>query len=352
MKICIILGTRPEIIKLCSIIKHCEKNKFDYFVIHTNQHYSENMDKIFFEELELPLPKYHLNIGSGLHGEQTGKALIAIERVLLDERPDIVLVEGDTNTVLAGALAAHKLHIKVGHVEAGLRSYDRRMPEEANRIMTDHIADYLFAPTRKQEHILLEEGVSKEKIFVVGNTIVDAVLENSRISQKLFDPPKESYFLVTAHRSENVDDRETLMQLLESLDAVAQEYQLQIIYPIHPRTRKMIQTFNIATSNRILLTEPIGYLEFLHLTRHAKLVLTDSGGLQEESCILQVPCVTLRDNTERPETVDVGANVLAGVRKENVLKAVSHMLSKEREWTNPFGDGTTGKKILEIVRGG
>jgi len=313
------------------------------------------MDKIFFEQLELPEAKYNLNVGSAGHGIQTGKMLMYIEKILQKEKPEVVLVEGDTNTVLAGALAAAKLHIKVGHVEAGLRSYDVTMPEEINRVLTDHCSDYLFTPTKRSRQILLGETIPSEKIFVTGNPIVDAVHQNLGISEEricnlLSDIkviPKE-YFLVTAHRQENVDVKERLESIIKGLELIASEFGLPVIYPIHPRTKKMLDYFGLEAKN-IKLIEPLDYLSFLQLESKAKLVLTDSGGVQEETCILNVPCITLRDNTERPETLEVGSNILAGTKHEKILECVKIMLNKKNAWENPFGDGMTGKKIVNIL---
>lgn len=355
MKISIILGTRPEIIKMSPIIRECQKRKLDFFILHTNQHYSENLDKIFFDELELPQPKYNLRIGSGTHGEETGKMLIGIEEVLMKEKPDIVLIEGDTNTVLSGALTATKLHIKVGHVEAGLRSYFREMPEEINRILTDHCSDYLFAPTKKAKEILISEAIPKKKIFVTGNTIVDAIYQNLKLAKKKskilekLNLKKKKYFLVTAHRPENVDKKEHLEGILKGLNLIYKKFKLPLIYPIHPRTKKMIKQFNLETPLGVKLIKPVGFLDFLQLENNAKLALTDSGGVQEEACILKIPCVTLRDNTERPETLGAGANILAGANSKKILRCISKMLSKKRNWRNPFGNGKTGKMIISIL---
>jgi UDP-N-acetylglucosamine 2-epimerase (non-hydrolysing) len=318
MKVSIILGTRPEIIKMLPIIKELEEQHLDYFILHTGQHYSYNMDKVFFEQLNLPGPKYNLQVGSGTHGEMTGKMLIGIEKVLQKERPDIVLVEGDTNSVLAGALAACKLMIKVGHVEAGYRSYDREMPEEINRLLTDHISDYLFAPTIRAKENLLKEGIDEGKIFVTGNTIVDAVIQTEVLINnglQLGLRLDNDYFITTLHRQENVDREERLRKIMEGLELVAKEFKTSIIFPIHPRTKKRIVQFGIKVDESIIkLIEPLDYFKFLKLLSNAKLVLTDSGGVQEEACILKVPCITLRYNTERPETLDVGSNLLAGGR--------------------------------------
>lgn len=354
MNIAIILGTRPEIIKMAPIIRECEKRKLDYFVLHTGQHYSHQMDSIFFEQLELPGARYNLDIGSASHAEQTGRIMAGVEKVLMDEDPDVVLVQGDTNTVLAGALAASKLHIKVGHVEAGLRSYDRTMPEEINRVVADHISDYLFAPTENSRENLRKEGIGDEKIHVTGNTIVDSVYQNLEIARRKVNvladlglEPKE-YFLVTAHRQENVDKRPRLAEIIKGLELVAREFSLPIIFPVHPRTRKMMEEFGFELDG-IKAIEPLGFLEFLQLEANARLALTDSGGVQEEACILGVPCVTLRENTERPETVDVGANMLAGTESQRIMDCARKMIGTDEVWKNPFGEGNTGQRIIQIL---
>jgi len=355
MKISVIVGTRPEIIKMSPIIRECERAQLEYFILHTGQHYSYNMDRVFFEQLELPKPRYNLDVGSGAHAEQTGKILMGVEKILVKEKPDVVLVEGDTNTVLAGALAAAKLHIAVGHVEAGLRSYDRSMPEEINRVLTDHCSDLLFAPTEASKDILLHEGLPEKNIFVTGNTIVDAVFQNMKLAAKkehIFEEiklKKSAYFLVTTHRQENVDDHDRFSGILQGLQQLRKDYNLPVVYPLHPRARKKLEEFHFDAEG-ITLIEPLDYLSFLQLERHAKLVLTDSGGVQEETCILGVPCVTLRDNTERPETVDVGSNVLAGTNPRNIVNAVVRMNRRNKKWENPLGDGTTGAKIVQILR--
>ncbi len=354
-KICAIIGTRPEVIKMSPVVRAFEGRGVDYFVIHTGQHYSYNMDQVFFEQLELPDAKYNLDVGSGRHGEQTGRMLAGIEKILIAEKPDAVLVEGDTNTVLAGALAASKLGIRVGHVEAGLRSYDRKMPEEINRVVADHISDYLFAPTIQSRQILLGEGISDGKIFVTGNTVVDAVYQNLKIVNGRdgarstgHDLEPNGYFLVTAHRQENVDDAARFAGILRGLELVSREFSLPVIYPIHPRARKMMDEFSLDAEG-VTFIEPLDYLSFLKLEADARLVLTDSGGVQEETCILKVPCVTLRDNTERPETAEVGANVLVGANPEKILEGARTMLGKSQDWENPFGDGRAGERIVEIM---
>jgi UDP-N-acetylglucosamine 2-epimerase (non-hydrolysing) len=354
MKTCFIIGTRPEIIKLSSLIREFVNKNENFFIIHTNQHYSEKLDKIFFEELALPIPKYNLNVGSGAHGYQTGTMMIRIEEVLIKEKPKLVVVEGDTNTVLAGALAASKLHIKVAHVEAGLRSYFRQMPEEINRVVVDHISDFLLAPTLKSQKILIREGINKNKICVTGNTIVDAVYQNLKLSkqnnilQKLKLLPKE-YFLLTAHREENVDNKEILLSIFSAMEAIARQSCSPIIYPIHPRTKKKIAEFMIKVPKEVIIIEPLGYLDFLSLENNARLIFTDSGGVQEESCILKVPCITLRDNTERPETIDVGANMLAGTGTSKIIEVFNIMIKKGTNWNNPFGNGKAYQKISNYI---
>jgi|SRR5271157_262710 len=354
MKFCVILGTRPEIIKLSPVIRACEARGLDYFMVHTGQHYSYEMDRIFFNELHLPQPSYNLDVGSGSHGHQTGKMLAGIEDILQKEKPDIVYVQGDTNTVLAGALAAAKLQIKIGHVEAGLRSFDRSMPEEVNRVVADHVSDLLFAPTEPCRQQLLREGIDPGRIFVTGNTIVDAVRENLKISEdsKILEKlgvTIGSYMLSTMHRQENVDDKEKLADILKGLDMVSAEFDMPIILPLHPRTRKMMETFGIKAPENVRLIEPIGFMDFLRAEANARLVLTDSGGVQEESCILGVPCVTLRENTERSETLDVGANMLAGHRHGEIQRCARAMMGKDGGWQNPFGDGHAGERILDVT---
>lgn len=355
MKISVILGTRPEIIKMSPIIRYLKDISLDFFILHTGQHYSYEMERIFFQELELPDADYNLEVGSGTHGQQTGKMLRGIEDVLLQEKPDVVLVQGDTNTVLAGALAAAKLGIKVGHVEAGLRSFDRSMPEEINRIVADHLSDYLFAPTMTAQQNLLQEGISSDNIFVCGNTVVDALFQNIGISESKLSVlddlglQKEGYFLVTAHRQENVDNEGRLNDIVNGLLDLHRQYDIPIIFSAHPRTINRLAEFGITLPEGIRIIEPPGYLEFLQLEKNAKLVLTDSGGVQEEACILRVPCVTLRNNTERPETIEVGSNILVGTNPSKILNGVSMMLKQSRNWVNPFGDGKAAEKIVSTL---
>jgi len=358
----IVLGTRPEIIKMSPVIRACREQGEDFFLLHTGQHYSYGMDRVFFEELDLPAPAFNLDVGSGSHAVQTGAILAGTEKVLQEEKPDTVLVQGDTNTVLAAALAASKSYVrrggravKVGHVEAGLRSFDRRMPEEINRVLADHLSEYLFAPTEVARQNLTNEGIGDDKIFVTGNTIVDAVHQNLAIAQKntgtvkSMGLSKDGYFLVTLHRQENVDDKRRLAGILNGLSRISAGHGLPVIFPVHPRTGKMIHTFKLKTRGIQTIT-PLGFLEFLQLESQARLALTDSGGVQEEACILGVPCVTIRDSTERPETVDAGANIVAGFQPDQIADAVNRMLSRPRTWKNPFGDGKAGERIVGILK--
>ena len=350
-----VIGTRPEIIKMSAIIRGCSRQGLEFSVLHTGQHYSYAMDKIFFEQLDLSSPTYNLDVGSGTQGAQTAAILTGIENVLLKHPPGIVLVQGDTNTVCAGALAAAKLHIPVGHVEAGLRSYDRSMPEEINRIVADHVSDQLYAPTENSRQNLLREGIPAEKITVTGNTVVDAVHQNIRIAQQKVNPLEElgleprNYFLVTAHRAENVDDPLRLTEILTGLKKLSEHFGFPVVFPMHPRTQKMVREFSLSTEG-IRVIDPVGYLEFLILESMASLLLTDSGGVQEESCILKVPCVTLRENTERPETIDVGSNMLAGTNPEKMLGAAIQMMEIPRSWDNPFGNGDAAQRIIDACR--
>jgi UDP-N-acetylglucosamine 2-epimerase (non-hydrolysing) len=358
----IVLGTRPEIIKMSPIIRSSQKKGLDFFVLHTGQHYSYEMDRVFFEELALPAPDFNLDVGSGGHASQTGLIMTGIEKILQKEQPEVVLVQGDTNTVLAGALAASKCYIRegssrpidIGHVEAGLRSFDRSMPEEVNRIVADHLSRYLFAPTETAREHLRHEGIPDDKIFVTGNTIVDAIRENLTLSKKKVDTVKalglapDRYFLVTLHRQENVDNKKRLREILNGLSHLHDTTGMPLIFPVHPRTKKMISTFNLKMGGFELI-KPLGFLGFLQLESHARMAMTDSGGVQEETCILNVPCVTIRDSTERPETVDVGANIVAGVDPASIISAVETMLKRSRSWPNPFGDGKAGDRIIDII---
>ena len=353
-RIAIVLGTRPEIIKMSPIVRACQRRGAGFLLVHTGQHYSYEMDQVFFDQLGLPKADHNLDVGSGPHGAQTGKMLSGIERILQAERPRAVLVQGDTNTVLAGALAAAKLGIPVGHVEAGLRSGDRSMPEEVNRVVADHVSDHLFTPTEGSARLLRQEGIPDSRIHVTGNTIVDAVLENRELAKSRADALKEwgvgpgRYVLMTAHRQENVDDARRFQGMLDGARAVGAELGIPVVYPIHPRARKMLADHKLDATG-VTLASPLDFLGFLHAEANARLLLTDSGGVQEEACILGVPCVTLRDNTERPETVEAGGNVLAGADPARILQAARDVLARPKGWSNPFGDGRSAERILTLL---
>jgi UDP-N-acetylglucosamine 2-epimerase (non-hydrolysing) len=358
-KVCIILGTRPELIKMAPIIRACEKRNLDYFVIHTGQHYSYEMDEIFINELDLTAPKYNLAVGSGTHGKQTARMMEGIEEILIEEKPTVVLVQGDTNSVLAGALVASKMRIQLGHIEAGLRSFDREMPEEINRIIADHIADFLFAPTEAGKQHLLQEGITQDKIIITGNTIVDLVLQNTQLASErssvLTDNGylSKQFILLTIHRAENTDNKEHLTHILDGINLVTKQVDIPILWPMHPRTKSMIELFKLgdklAKIANLKIIEPVGFLDFIHLERHARLAITDSGGVQEETCILGTPCVTLRTSTERPETVKVGSNIIAGRIPEVILSSVLTMLEFANKWDNPFGDGSASIRIIDSI---
>ncbi len=351
--VAIVLGTRPEIVKLAPVINACRERDVPHVVVHTGQHYSESLDAVFFEQLELPEPDVHLGIGSGSHGEQTGRMLVELEAVLREAEPETVLVQGDTNTVLAGAIAASKLEPELGHVEAGLRSFDRAMPEELNRIVADHVADRLYAPTGTSRDRLEAEGIPDARIAVTGNTVVDALERNRDLARRkstvladldLADAP---FFLMTAHRAENVDDASRFRDLLEGVRLAADDADRPVVYPVHPRAADRLSTFGVDVPDRIRTVEPAAYLDFLRLESAAEVILTDSGGVQEEACVLGVPCVTLRDSTERPETIAAGANRLAGTDPPAIRRAVAEARETDGDWANPFGDGSAGERIVE-----
>jgi UDP-N-acetylglucosamine 2-epimerase (non-hydrolysing) len=348
--ICIPVDTRPTIIKISPIARELKNRNIDFFIAHTGQHYSYELDRIFFEELKIPKPKYNLKIGSCSQVEQVGKALIGLEKIFVKERPDIVLIHGDANMVPSASLAAYKLGIKSVHKEAGLRSYNRKMPEEINRIIADHVCDFLFTPTKYSRNILLKEGIDKNRIYVTGNTIVDAVNYNIKLAEKINLDLPEDFILLTMHRAENVDNENTLRNVLKGIELVSEKYG-KIIWPIHPRSEKMIKIFGLKIPDNVETIKPIGYFEFLKYLKHSNIVLTDSGGVQEEACTLKVPCVTIRTETERLESVFVGANIVGGVdNPKKILESTEIMINKKRNWKNPFGDGKAAKRIVKLMQ--
>jgi len=387
-------GARPNFMKIAPLMRaiqvHNNKRspnstKISPFLVHTGQHYDFNMSDSFFKDLRIPKPDIFLGVGSGTHGEQTGKILIEFEKVLLKEKPTLVVVVGDVNSTLACSLAAVKLHIPVAHVEAGLRSFDRTMPEEINRIVTDSLSDYLFTHSPEADENLLKEGIPKENIFPVGNIMVDSllfnikeakktnILEQLALMQKSSEKPSQpitEYCLLTLHRPSNVDQKESLNRIVHALLTISSR--LPVLFPIHPRTRKQIKEFGMESffefhaspyldsgdyyngsslKARVHCFEPFGYMEFLNLMAHAKVVLTDSGGIQEETTVLGIPCITLRDTTERPITLTQGTNVLAADDPQKIVSEVEKILdgNLRKVACPPFWDGHTSKRIINIL---
>ena len=353
MKIAILVGTRPEIIKMSPVIRACDTFNVPHILIDTKQHYSDNMSDIFYKDLGLRKPDHTLETDAGSHAIQISSMLIQLEQLLEQTSFDVLLVQGDTNSVLAGALSASRKGIKIGHVEAGLRSRDRSMTEEINRIMTDHISDYLFATSNQTVENLQNEGIADESIWNVGNTVVDATLQTVNLARRRAFRKKlrikKDYLVVTLHRPANVDNLETLDEILSGIEMVMKEYGLEAAFSVHPRTKKQLANLHRQIPEDMHLIDPPGYLDFISLQSDARLVMTDSGGIQEEACIMQVPCVTLRTNTERPETVTVGANILGGVRRQGIVFAARQMMNRIRGWSNPYGNGTSGEQIIQAL---
>lgn len=352
----VVAGTRPEIIKMAPIVRALQKNKIPFQFVHCGQHYDYNMSQQFIEELELPPPNYSFKITAALPGAQTAQIMMRMAKLLKKTAPALVLVEGDTNSVLAAALAANKQGIPVGHVEAGLRSFDLRMPEEHNRRLTDHISEYLFAPTLRAEANLKSETVWG-KIYVTGNTVIDAVLQHLPIAEKKSEILKKIHFkkfaLATAHRAENVD---ALTVLKNFMDAFA-ESPVPVVYPMHPRTKKRLRQnklyAKVKESKNVQVLPPVGYLDFLVLMKRSELIITDSGGIQEEAtapCIRK-PVLVIRLSTERPEAVEAGFAKVVGTEKREILAAIETALTRRKELPSksPFGDGNAAEKIAEII---
>jgi len=370
----LVAGARPNFMKIAPIVKNLDKAHLIYKIIHTGQHYDREMSKSFFDDLELPIPDIHLGIGSGTHAEQTGKIMIEFENVCFKEKPDLMVVVGDVNSTIACALVASKLCIPVAHVEAGLRSFDRTMPEEINRVLTDQISDYLFTTCEDANHNLIREGISEEKIFFVGNVMIDTLLhhqkmaENSRIIERLGleeNNKIKKYALLTLHRPSNVDDSIQLKKILSVLNELNNK--VPIIFPAHPRTIKQIKKFQLieminyvenvfsdeldTVNPGILTIPPLGYLDFLSLMSHAVLVLTDSGGIQEETTILGIPCLTIRNNTERPITVKEGTNIIVGNDPDKIKKEALKVLKNgvSRRGMPKYWDGKAAERIVKVL---
>jgi len=354
MKILLTAGARPNFMKLAPIVRALKKYPQQpdvlFKIVHTGQHYDHKMSEVFFQELEIPEPHHNLGVGSGSHAHQTAHVMLEFEKVCTKERPDLVVVIGDVNSTLACALVASKLHIKVAHVEAGLRSYDMSMPEEINRIVADSVSDYLFCTINEARGNLLEENYSEKRIFVVGDTMIDNLLYNvKKITKNPYG--KKPYIAVTMHRPSNVDNKENLEFILKALSYLSMNN--RVIFPIHPRTQDKIIQFKFQHYLRdIIVLEPLGYMDFITLVKYAKVVLTDSGGLQIEAAALQVPCVTLRENTEQVDTIDSGHNILAGSNFDKIIRYTEERLNpdyKLGKLDDGLRDGKAAERICEIL---
>jgi UDP-N-acetylglucosamine 2-epimerase (non-hydrolysing) len=356
-KVAVVAGTRPEIIKMAPVIRALNEAKLPSFFVHCGQHYDYNMAQQFIENLELKAPDYALRIEASSPGAQTAEILTKMDQLLAEADPSIVLVEGDTNSVLAAALAANKRAIPIGHVEAGLRSFDLRMPEEHNRRLTDHISEFLFAPTERAKANLLRENVWG-KIFLTGNTAIDAVIQHLPIAEKkssiMEEIPFKTFALATAHRAENVDD----VGVLDSFLEVFSQSPIPIVYPMHPRTRKRLQENNILAQmeslKNLLILPPLGYLDFLVLMKHCRLIITDSGGIQEEATApgIRKRVLVMRLSTERQEAVEAGFAKVVGTNSKNILAAMSEAVERNEKVpsVSPFGDGTAAAKTVEVIK--
>lgn len=346
-----LVGARPNFMKAAPVVKALNLHKdFQQVIVHTGQHYDANMSEIFFHQLEIPEPDINLDVGSGSHAQQTAQIMSRFEPIVLKQKPDLLLVYGDVNSTVATALVCSKLHIPVGHVEAGLRSFDRTMPEEINRLLTDQVADLLFTPSVDGNENLMREGVPAEKIHLVGNVMIDTLVrllpkaDNSILHDS-------DYALVTLHRPSNVDEPHMLRRIISALDEISQK--LHVIFPIHPRTRSRMKELNLtATNSSLKLIDPVGYLQFLALQQHAKVLITDSGGIQEETTYLDVPCLTVRENTERPVTITLGTNMLVGTDMERLKSEVDRILSGEAKKGKvpPLWDGKASERIAGVIK--
>jgi UDP-N-acetylglucosamine 2-epimerase (non-hydrolysing) len=359
MKITNVVGARPNFMKVAPLHRALEEaGGFTSQIVHTGQHYDEKMSDVFFRQLEMPEPDMYLGVGSGTHAQQTARVMTAFEEVLMDEEPDLVVVVGDVNSTLACALVATKLHIPVAHVEAGLRSGDRRMPEEINRIVTDSIADYLYVTEQSGVDNLRREGIGEERIFFVGNLMIDSLVQfrekaaQTTIMSELELEPS-TFVLMTMHRPSNVDHKAGLQKLLDTMRGITEERLL--VFPMHPRTRNRFSEFGLDNElhsvEDLTLLEPLGYLEFLRLMEQAAVVVTDSGGIQEETTFLQVPCLTLRDNTERPITVDLGTNELLPMEPDRIVRRVSEVAGAVgADQRPPLWDGQTAQRMVTLLQ--
>lgn len=350
MKIISVVGARPQFIKCAPLSRELRK-KHEEILIHTGQHYDAELSDTFFKDLDISKPNYNIGVGSGTHGEQTGRMLIELEKIMLSEKPDVVVVYGDTNSTLAGALSAAKLQIPVAHVEAGLRSFDGTMPEEINRVLADHISDLLFCPTQTAVNNLVSEGI-KKGVSLVGDVMLDALMFNKDIAEnkskvlEKFGIEDKTYLVATIHRQSNTDDRRTLESIVDAFCKIKEE----LIFPLHPRTAKCLKKYGFfdRLDGAVRITKPLGYLDMLKLIAHARKILTDSGGMQKEAYLLNVPCITLRENTEWVETVREGQNILVGANKEKIFRAVETFEPKEGQ-KDAFGTVGASSRIVEIL---
>jgi UDP-N-acetylglucosamine 2-epimerase (non-hydrolysing) len=361
LKILNIVGARPNFTKIAPIVREMKRRANDFLplIVHTGQHYDAAMSDSFFNDLGIPKADFHLEVGSHSHAVQTARIMMAFEPIVLQEKPDWVLVVGDVNSTIACALVCAKLNIKVAHVEAGLRSRDRTMPEEINRILTDSISDLLLTTSQDADENLRAEGVSEDKIKFVGNVMIDSLFHSLKLAEsstvrKDLDLTKKDYAVLTLHRPSNVDEPETLSNLLGALVEISEK--LPVIFPAHPRTKANIEKFGFAEqveNSNIKLIEPLGYLDFMRLYSGARLVLTDSGGLQEETTALSIPCLTLRENTERPVTISMGTNILVGTNPEKIKSAAFEILSRDSSITDkkipPLWDGRAAERICDAL---
>ncbi|MCA1566501.1 MAG: UDP-N-acetylglucosamine 2-epimerase (non-hydrolyzing) [Acidobacteria bacterium] len=360
LKVINVVGARPNFMKVAPIVEAMRRRATEFapLVVHTGQHHDAQMSEAFFRDLELPEPDVHLGVGSGTHAQQTAAALERFEPVVISEQPDWVLVVGDVNSTLACALCCAKLGVRVAHVEAGLRSRDRTMPEEINRLLTDQISDLLLTPSPDADENLLAENIPRERIRFVGNVMIDSLYAQmeragrSRVREELGLTRGTDYAVVTLHRPSNVDAREPLERVLSALESIGRR--LPVVFPVHPRTRRKLEEFKLpervaALAPRVRLIEPLGYLDFLRLFSGARLVLTDSGGIQEETTALSIPCLTLRDNTERPITITHGTNRLVGTDAASITAAAFDALDHPRASVPPLWDGQAADRILNAL---
>jgi UDP-N-acetylglucosamine 2-epimerase (non-hydrolysing) len=354
MKVINVVGARPNFMKIAPIVEAMKQApSIDQLLLHTGQHYDEGMSDVFFRDLGIPQPDIHLGVGSGSHAQQTARVMVEFEKVCLEQKPDLIVVVGDVNSTMACTIVAAKLMISVAHVEAGLRSFDRAMPEEINRLVTDALADLLFTTSRDADENLKKEGVDPKRIHFVGNVMIDTLMKQRARAAELNMPERFGveaghYALVTLHRPSNVDDPTVLAEILEALHQIGRT--MPVIFPIHPRTRKRVEEFGLSLDG-VRTLEPLGYLEFLNLMSTAGVVLTDSGGLQEETTILRVPCLTLRYNTERPVTIDHGTNIMVGPVKTRILSAFQRIVSGDWKPAGPpeLWDGSAAARIVDVI---